>query len=88
MRNQLQPSPGEGVVLSPDELLSYHVDTNPRVYIRTGWWIVIAGVGGFLLWASLAPLDKGVPLSGTVTVSTSRKAIQHPTGGIVDAILV
>ncbi len=88
MQNQLQPNPGEGVVLYPDELVSYNVDTDPRGYIRTGWGIVIAGVGGFLLWASLAPLDKGVPLSGTVTVSTSRKAVQHPTGGIVDAILV
>ena len=46
------------------------------------------GLGSFLLWACLAPLDKGVPLSGTVTVSTNRKAIQHPTGGTVEAILV
>jgi protease secretion system membrane fusion protein len=88
MQNQLQPNPGQGVVLYPDELVSYNVDTDPRAYIRTGWWIVIAGIGGFLLWASVAPLDKGVPLSGTVIVSTNRKAIQHPTGGTVDAILV
>ena len=64
------------------------VNTDARTHARLGWWIVIVGVGGFLLWASFAPLDKGVPLSGTVAVSTSRKAIQHPTGGIIEDILV
>jgi protease secretion system membrane fusion protein len=64
------------------------VNTDADSQTRLGWWIVIAGVGGFLLWASLAPLDKGVPLSGTVTVATNKKAIQHLTGGTVDAIVV
>lgn len=65
-----------------------NISTDSKSHARLGWWIVIAGVGGFLLWASLAPLDKGVPLSGTVTVATSRKAIQHLSGGTVDEILV
>jgi protease secretion system membrane fusion protein len=64
------------------------IDSDTLPYIRLGWWIVIAGIGGFLLWASLAPLDKGVPLSGTVTVATNRKAIQHQTGGTIEDILV
>ena len=64
------------------------MDSDAARYIRLGWGIVIAGIGGFLLWASLAPLDKGVPLSGTVTVATSRKAIQHQTGGTIEDILV
>ncbi len=64
------------------------VKTDARSHTRLGWWIVIAGVGGFLLWASFAPLDKGVPLSGTVTVATNKKAVQHLTGGTVEAILV
>ena len=67
---------------------SLEVNTDARAHSRLGWLIVIVGVGGFLLWASLAPLDKGVPLSGTVAVSTNRKAIQHPTGGIIEDILV
>ena len=70
------------------EVPSQEVNTDARTHARLGWWIVIVGVGGFLLWASFAPLDKGVPLSGTVAVSTSRKAIQHPTGGIIEDILV
>lgn len=64
------------------------VKTDETIHARLGWWIVLAGVGGFFLWAFIAPLDKGVPLSGTVTVASNRKAVQHQTGGIVDEILV
>lgn len=64
------------------------VKTDETSLARLGWLIVLAGIGGFLLWASIAPLDKGVPLSGSVMVATNRKAVQHQTGGIVDEILV
>lgn len=64
------------------------VKTDSAGYARVGWAIVLFGVLGFFLWASFAPLDKGVPLSGTVEVSSSRKLIQHQTGGTVDEILV
>lgn len=74
--------------VQPREGVAPEVKTDARSHTRLGWWIVIAGVGGFLLWASLAPLDKGVPLSGTVTVATNKKAVQHLTGGTVEAILV
>lgn len=70
------------------EITQQEVNTDARSHARLGWWIVIAGAGGFLLWASLAPLDQGVPISGTVTVATNRKAIQHPAGGVVEEILV
>ncbi|MEI6357181.1 MAG: HlyD family efflux transporter periplasmic adaptor subunit [Verrucomicrobiota bacterium] len=70
------------------EIPAPEMNTDETWHIRMGWWIVIVGVGGFMLWASLAPLDKGVPLSGTVAVASSRKAIQHPTGGIIEEILV
>jgi protease secretion system membrane fusion protein len=64
------------------------VKTDEASHARLGWWIVLVGVGGFFLWATFAPLDKGVPLSGSVMVATNRKAVQHQTGGIVDDILV
>jgi len=64
------------------------VKTDTAWHVRLGWWIVLGGFGGFLTWASLAPLDKGVPLSGTVTVESNKKAIQHAVGGTVEAILV
>lgn len=70
------------------ELAARPVNTDARSHTRLGWWIVIAGFGGFLIWALYAPLDKGVPLSGTVTVATNKKAVQHLTGGTVEAILV
>lgn len=42
----------------------------------------------FLIWAFFAPLDGGVVISGSVTVSGNRKAVQHPSGGVVQELLV
>lgn len=67
---------------------SHRVETDETFHTRLGWWIVLAGFGGFILWASIAPLEKGVPVSGTVTVSSHLQAVQHQTGGIIDTILV
>ena len=74
-------------VVSHDVALS-EVNTDASSHTKLGWWIVLAGVGGFILWATLAPLDKGVPVQGTVAVATNRKAVQHQTGGTVEEILV
>lgn len=67
---------------------SSRVETDETVHTRLGWWIVLVGFGGFVLWASFAPLDKGVPISGTVAVASHLQAVQHQTGGIIDNILV
>ncbi|MBY0573017.1 MAG: biotin/lipoyl-binding protein, partial [Undibacterium sp.] len=64
------------------------LNTDAGSYAKLGWMIVIFGVCGFLLWASIAPLDQGVPLSGNVAVAGSRKVIQHQIGGTIDQILV
>ncbi|MBP7881935.1 MAG: biotin/lipoyl-binding protein, partial [Candidatus Methylopumilus sp.] len=74
-------------VASRPEMLT-EVKTNSKLHTRIGWWIIIVGIGGFIAWALVAPLDKGVPLSGTVAVASSKKAIQHLTGGTVEDILV
>ena len=74
-------------VVAHDVALS-EVNTDATSHTRLGWWIVLLGVGGFALWATLAPLDKGVPVPGTVAVATNRKAVQHQTGGTVEDILV
>ncbi|HEY0879044.1 MAG TPA: HlyD family type I secretion periplasmic adaptor subunit [Zeimonas sp.] len=55
---------------------------------RWGWLVLLVGLGGFFLWAALAPLDQGVPVSGTVLVSGNRKTVQPLQGGLVEAILV
>lgn len=64
------------------------LDTDFRTPIRKGLWLVILGFGGFMAWASLAPLDEGVPAPGAVAVETKRKQIDHPAGGVVEKILV
>ena len=64
------------------------VNTDARAYARIGWVLVLVGVVGFLLWATFAPLDKGVPLSGTVVKESNRKAVQYLSNGIVQDILV
>lgn len=51
--------------------------------LGTGRWL-----GGFLLWAALAPLDEGVPATGQVTIDSKSKAVQHPTGGIIRKVMV
>lgn len=70
------------------DVASAELDADPKSYSRLGWLIVLAGFGGFLLWALLAPLDKGVPLSGTVVAESNRQAVQFQAGGTVEAILV
>ena len=64
------------------------VDLNIGKPARWGIWLVIAGFGGFLLWSWLAPLDAGVVATGTVKVTSKSKAVQHLSGGTVEAILV
>jgi protease secretion system membrane fusion protein len=77
----------------PQEVVSHdvtplEVNTDARAFARIGWLIVLAGVGGFLLWALLAPLDKGVPMNGTVAKESNRQAVQHQSGGTIQQILV
>ncbi|NBF11209.1 HlyD family type I secretion periplasmic adaptor subunit [Pseudomonas sp. Fl4BN1] len=59
-----------------------------KKYSRLGWLLVLGGFAGFLGWAALAPLDKGVAVSGKVMVSGHRKTVQHQSGGIVERIEV
>jgi membrane fusion protein, protease secretion system len=70
------------------DVVQIQVETDATVYSRLGWLIVLLGVGGSFLWAMFAPLDKGVPVSGTVTVASNRKAVQHQAGGTVEDILI
>lgn len=64
------------------------VNTDVGAYSKIGWMVVLFGFCGFVLWAMFAPLDKGVPMSGTVTKEGNRKTIQHAQGGTIDDILV
>lgn len=59
-----------------------------RQPMRLGLLVLGIGLGGFLLWAALAPLDEGVPTQGTVSIDTKRKPVQHLSGGLLSEILV
>lgn len=61
---------------------------DPSRILRLGLLFLVVGLGGFLLWAFLAPLDEGVPAPGTVTVLSQRKPVQHPTGGVIAKVHV
>jgi protease secretion system membrane fusion protein len=55
---------------------------------KLGMWIIAVGLGGFLIWAALAPLAQGVAGNGTVVVAGERKTVQALAGGAVEDILV
>jgi protease secretion system membrane fusion protein len=55
---------------------------------RIGIWVLGAGLGGFLVFSALVPLDEGVPTLGSVSIDTKRKEIQHLQGGLVKEVLV
>ncbi len=61
---------------------------SPSRAALVGYRIIAIGLGGFLLWAALAPLEEGVPTQGMVAIDTKRKAVQHLQGGIVKEVLV
>ena len=46
------------------------------------------GLGGFVVWSSVAPLAEGVIAYGQVSVENERKTIQHLEGGIIQSIHV
>lgn len=83
--NKPQQPPAEVIA---HDVAPLSVNTDAGSYAKVGWTIVLIGVIGFLLWASFAPLDKGVPMSGFVAAESNRKAVQHQTGGTVQDILV
>lgn len=64
------------------------VDTDVRHPLRFGMLALVLGFGGFIAWAGIAQIDSGVPAPGTVEVASSRKTIQHVSGGTVERILV
>lgn len=88
MRNFLKSKNEEAADVISHDVEPLTVNTDASSYARVGWLIVVVGVLGFLLWAALAPLDKGVPLSGLVAKEGNRKTVQHQTGGTIEKILV
>ncbi|SDT22255.1 membrane fusion protein AprE [Pseudomonas asplenii] len=79
--------------MSQDSLMQHddsfeRPERDARFFVRAGWWLALLGAGGFFAWATLAPLDQGIAVQGTVVVSGKRKAVQSLGGGVVERILV
>ena len=77
---------------TPADVISHdvtplEVKTDASGYARFGWALILLGVGGFGLWASLAPLDKGVPMPAFVAKESNRQSVQHLGGGTIKEIL-
>lgn len=62
--------------------------SDTRYFILLGILFLLFGFGGFVYWASTAPLDEGIPAPGVISVESKRKTVAHLTGGIVKEILV
>lgn len=59
-----------------------------RALFRTAALVIGLGLGLFLLWAVLAPLNKGATAPGRLDVTNSRVTVQNLDGGIIERVLV
>ncbi len=74
---------GKAVFGAPDASLSGAL----APWRRFGWAVVIAFIGGSVLWAAVARLDGAAIASGVIAVESKRKTIQHLEGGIIKEIV-
>lgn len=63
--------------------LALELDPGKDPFIRRMALACLAGLGGFLLWGALAPLEEGVAARGRIVAETERQIIQHLEGGII-----
>ena len=74
--------------MAMDDITESDLGINEKRPIRIGWGILLFGAFFFMIWAVSAPIDEGVPAPATVNLETKRKAVQHPSGGVVKQIFV
>lgn len=65
-----------------------NVEVDPSGHIRAVGFILLGAFGVFFLWLGTAPIDQGVPATGTVIAASNKKDIKYLTGGVVDDIFV
>ncbi len=69
-----------------DEKLAARI--KPGGHVLAGGLVLVASLGGLMAWSIAAPLSSAVVAPGTVVVDSNRKIIQHPEGGVIEAIHV
>lgn len=76
------------IILPPAPASHSLHEPNLETWIRLGAFACFGLFGGFLLWASLAPIASAALGNGTVKVETSRKIVQNLEGGLLREILI
>jgi membrane fusion protein, protease secretion system len=85
LRWQSLTRPNEAAIPVADGL---HLEVDPSGHIRAVSVILFATFCIFFIWSGTAPIDKGVPATGTVIAASNKKDIKYLTGGVVDNIFV
>jgi HlyD family type I secretion membrane fusion protein len=65
-----------------------HVPSGSRGPILIGAAVLVLCLGGFGVWAAVAPLDGAVVVSGSFVATGQNKQVQHLEGGIIRDVLV
>jgi protease secretion system membrane fusion protein len=79
--NPYDPKKLQGKGLKPVEIEESDIKKT-----ATRWFLGFFAI--FFIWACFAPINGGVTVEGNVSVLGNRKAVQHPTGGVVQEIMV
>lgn len=82
---------GSATILGETPARANRPGAAPRDYatpLRVGLAVIVFGLGGFLAWAAIAPLDEGAHAPGTLIVDSKRKTIQNFSPGAVKEIHV
>ena len=100
-RKSFQPTPGkdsgasrnsaaniEETIASKSENTENHLSWSARLPLMVGVAALCLLVGGLGFWSVHANIAGAVVTSGTVQVQSNRQVVQHPDGGVVEAILV
>ena len=62
--------------------------TGADIWMRVAAITNLVGLGGFLVWATFAPLAEGVVATGQVIVDNEKQIVQHLEGGIISDLLI
>lgn len=86
----LTPTQSDILTAPAVEMPSPKVDLplDDRPLRRFGMFVSVVMLGGFIAWASFAPLKSAVVATGKLVVESRNKVVQHLDGGLVAEILV
>lgn len=63
-------------------------DWNIRKFVIAGYVVLVVMVFGIGAWAAVTQISGAVVISGNLEVEGNRQVVQHPTGGVIEALNV